>query len=97
MNQVTKQKHPGRQASGKKLVEWNKKNKEALLKNQKQPESSEGQEPNQELNQEPTSQVPSMILGILTIVGAGGAAYYFYNQQKPAAAPAPKKAKIYME
>ena len=36
IKQVTKEKHPGRQKSGYKLVEWNCKNKEDLLKNQKQ-------------------------------------------------------------
>ena len=34
--QVTKVKNPGRQKSGYKLVEWNRKNKEDLQKNQKQ-------------------------------------------------------------
>ena len=34
--QVTKVKNPGRQKSGYNLVEWNRKNKEDLQKNQKQ-------------------------------------------------------------
>ena len=34
--QVTKVKNPGRQKSGYKLVEWNRKNKDVLQKNQKQ-------------------------------------------------------------
>ena len=36
IKQVTKVKNPGRQKSGYKLVEWNRKNKEDLQKNQKQ-------------------------------------------------------------
>ena len=36
IKQVTKVKNPGRQKSGYKLVEWNRKNKENLQKNQKQ-------------------------------------------------------------
>ena len=36
IKQVTKVKNPGRQKSGYKLVEWNRKNKEDLQKNPKQ-------------------------------------------------------------
>ena len=36
IKQVTKVKNPGRQKSGYKLFEWNRKNKEDLQKNQKQ-------------------------------------------------------------
>ena len=36
IKQVTKVKNPGRQKSGYKLVEWNRKNKDNLQKNQKQ-------------------------------------------------------------
>ena len=36
IKQVTKVKNPGRQKSGYKLVEWNRKNKDDLQKNQKQ-------------------------------------------------------------
>ena len=36
IKQVTKVKNPGRQKSGYELVEWNRKNKEDLQKNQKQ-------------------------------------------------------------
>ena len=98
---VTKVKNPGRQAAGKKLVEWNKRNKEALLKNQKEPESSANEVPNPVENKEPASQnqVPStpLILGILVILGVGGTAYYYYYQKKDAPPSPQKKAKIYME
>ena len=47
ITRVTKEKHPGRIQSGKRLAEWNKQNKEQLLK---QIEDSKNK---QELNQEP--------------------------------------------
>ena len=86
---VTKQKHPGRVAQGHKLAVLMKKRKDELLQNKTSKQVSE-----QPPEQPPVQSSPTpIILGILALVGA---AYYFYKQQKPAA-PAPKKAKIYME
>ena len=53
--QVTKQKNEGRVAAGKRLAEWNRKNKENLLKKKEQEPTSSAQEPNKEPSQEPTS------------------------------------------
>ena len=44
---VTKEKHPGRVAQGKRLAEWNRKNKEDLLKNKNQVSSSSPAGPNE--------------------------------------------------
>ena len=40
MDRVTKTKHPGRVAAGKRVAGWNRKNKENLVKNKEQVESS---------------------------------------------------------
>ena len=77
---VTKVKNEGRVQAGKRLVEWNRKNKENLKKG-----SSHAQEPSQEPRsshaQEPTN--PYFI--IVGIIVAGGAVWYFSN--RPASAP----------
>ena len=45
--QVVKTKNEGRVASGKRLAEWNRKNKEDLLKNKNQVSSSSAAGPNE--------------------------------------------------
>lgn len=101
---VTKSPHPGRQASGKRLVEWNRKNKEALLKNrevvEKQDSSGGDKEPNEVPDQVPTSRVlisPWML--VVLVAPILGGVYYFKCMPKPAPqveAP-PIKVKNYME
>ena len=55
MEQVTKIKNAGRQASGKKLVEWNKKNKEDMLKKIQDADQVLVKVPVKVLNQKPIS------------------------------------------
>ena len=67
MEQVTKSKNEGRVAAGKRLVEWNRKNKEDLLKNREQVATSDP--PSQ---QENVSQATSSVFysgGALLVAG----------------------------
>lgn len=84
--QVTKSKNEGRVAAGKRLAEWNRKNKENLLKNKDQvavsdPTRAAGDQ------QEPQSQTV-VYGGALAIVVVIGVALYIYRK-KPATSPAP--------
>ena len=81
--QVTKSKNEGRVAAGKRLVEWNRKNKENLVKNKEQVESSD---PTRDAGdqQEPQSQTSTVVYGgALAIVVVIGVALYVYRK-KPA-------------
>ena len=83
--QVTKSKNEGRVASGKRLVEWNRKNKENL-KNKEQVESSNLSSD----QQEPQSQTSTVVYGgALAIVAVIGVALYVYRKKPapPSSAP----------
>ena len=90
--QVTKSKNEGRVASGKRLAEWNRKNKENLVKNKEQVESSnlssDQQVESSNLSsdqQEPQSQTSTVVYGgALAIVVVVGVALYLYRGKKPA-------------
>ena len=92
MDRVTKTKHPGRVASGKRLAGWNRKNKENLVKNKEQVESSnlssDQQVESSNLSsdqQEPQSQTSTVVYGgALAIVAVIGVALYMYHGKKPA-------------
>ena len=75
--QVTKSKNEGRVAAGKRLVEWNRKNKENLVKNKGQVESSDlaGDQ------QEPQSQTSTVLYGGLAIVVVISVALYVYRKK----------------
>ena len=80
---IVKPKDPGRVASGKKLVEWNRKKKEDMLKNQEP-----SQEPSQVPSQVPTSNNISMWYGGAAISLAGvGTVFYLYTRKKPSLTP----------
>ena len=83
MDAVTKSKNAGRVAAGKRLVEWNRKNKADLVKNKGQVDSSD--EPSVQV---PTSPEPSRTTfyggGALAIlVGVGLFALYLHRGKKP--------------
>ena len=80
--QVTKSKNEGRVAAGKRLVEWNRKNKENLVKNKEQVESSDLTRDAGD-QQEPQSQTSTVLYGGLAIVVVIGVALYVYRK-KPA-------------
>ena len=86
---TTKQKSEGRVRAGKQLAEWNKKNKENLLKNKTQDNSSE-----KSSNLSSGEKVPSYLLskhyygGAGLALVAGIALFYFWNQ-KPEKTPLP--------
>ena len=90
--QVTKSKNEGRVASGKRLAEWNRKNKENLVKNKEQVESSnlssDQQVKSSNLSsdqQEPQSQTSTVVYGgALAIVAVISVALYLYRGKKPA-------------
>ena len=90
--QVTKSKNEGRVASGKRLAEWNRKNKENLVKNKEQVESSnlssDQQVESSNLSsdqQEPQSQTSTVVYGgALAIVAVISVALYLYRGKKPA-------------
>ena len=88
MDRVTKTKHPGRVASGKRLAGWNRKNKENLVKNKEQVESSDQQVESSNLSndqQEPQSQTSTVVYGgALAIVAVISVALYLYRGKKPA-------------
>ena len=91
MDRVTKTKHPGRVAAGKRVAGWNRKNKENLVKNKEQVESSnlssDQQVESSNLSsdqQEPKSQTSTVVYGgALAIVVVIGVALYIYRK-KPA-------------
>ena len=98
-NQITKVKNTGRVAAGKRLAEWNRKNKEDLLKNKAQVNSS-GAQVNSSGDQVDTSESSLQDwLGVALILVGGGIAAYIYNRQNVQAPVEIKKIhpKIYME
>ena len=88
MDRVTKTKHPGRVAAGKRVAGWNRKNKENLVKNKEQVESSDQQVESSNLSsdqQEPQSQTSTVVYGgALAIVVVVAVALYLYRGKKPA-------------
>ena len=78
--QVTKVKNEGRVAAGKRLVEWNRKNKENLVKNREQVASSV---PSRDAGdqQEPQSQTSTVFYGggALAVLAVIGVALYLYR------------------
>ena len=92
IKQVTKVKNPCRQKSGYKLVEWNRKNKEDLQKNQQEPINSQSSVEPSEIStiKSPSSVEPSEIsavkcrsndtymigVGILSILAIGLLVYF---------------------
>ena len=94
--QVTKPKHPGRVESGKRLVEWNRKNKENILKEPNQVAKNLEQEPAKEPNQEPgqvgKSYDAHMVgVGALAILAIGLLVYF--HQKSPGKLQAEKPEK----
>lgn len=80
---VTREKHPGRVASGKRLVEWNRNNNKKGLQ---EPKEEAKNDPIQESAQEPqvkSSQALYAGGGVIIVVGAL-AAWYFLIAPKPA-------------
>ena len=80
MEEVTKSKSEGRVAAGKRLVEWNRKNKADLLKNKAQVGSSDSPSaPSGQ--QEPQSQASTVFYGsgalAVLVVGVGFALYLY--------------------
>jgi len=89
--QVTSIKSEGRVAVGKRLVEWNRKNKENLLKNKQQVSLST----ESSSQQEPTSHAALYCGGTAVILVGVGTALYLYQRKKPVPAPARKNDVIF--
>ena len=83
MSEVTKLKNEGRVAAGKRLAEWNRKNKENLLKNKEKVESSDDSSASS-VQQEPTSQTIIYGSGVFVIFAVIGVALYIYHGKKSA-------------
>ena len=86
---TTKQKSEGRVRAGKQLAEWNKKNKENLLKNKTQDNSSE-----KSSNLSSGEKVPSYLsskhyYGGIGIALVAGIALFYFRNQKPEKTPPP--------
>ena len=77
---VTKEKHPGRVASGKKLVEWNRKNKKKLQEPKEEPKEEPKKEPSQE-PQVTSSYKALYVSGGAVIIIAVAAAWYFLRKE----------------
>ena len=73
-------KNPGRVASGKKLQQWSKKNKEAKLKVMAE-----------EVTEEPHGWGRVIGLSAILVVDAGGATYWWYFRGKKDVKPKPKE------
>ena len=86
---TTKQKSEGRVRAGKQLAEWNKKNKENLLKNKTQDNPS-GKSSEESSGEKAPSYLSSKHYygGIGIALAAGIAIFYFWNQ-KPEKTPLP--------
>ena len=76
--QVTKIKNEGRVAAGKRLVEWNRKNKENLAKNKAQADSSDSPSA-PSAQQEPQSHHTVLYSGGALVLVVVGAALYLYR------------------
>ena len=86
MSEVTKSKNEGRVAAGKRLAEWNRKNKENLLKNKEQVEtstSSSASEVNSSVGKVPTSQLA--LGGVAVVIGI--AIVFWKRRSTPQEAP----------
>ena len=100
--QVTKIKNEGRVAAGKRLVEWNRKQKEDLLKNKEQVESSDSPSA-PSAQQEPQSHHTVLYSGgaLAVLVVGVGAALYLYRRKiashstSSKAPPAPSEPDIF--
>ena len=109
METVTKAKNEGRVAAGKRLVEWNRKKKEDLLKNKAQEPNQVAASGNQVPNQVDASenQVLSSYMvqyGALAIILLAIGGYIYYTRKQAVVVePTPKKTapekkrKIYLE
>ena len=80
MDTVTKPKSEGRVAAGKRLVEWNRKNKENLVKNLEKAASSDSPSA-PSAQQEPQSQTSTVFYGggALAVLAVIGVALYLYR------------------
>ena len=86
MSEVTKPKNEGRVAAGKRLADWNRKNKENLLKNKEQVKSS-GEPSAPTSAQEPSSSAPSVsaraaTLYVAAVAAIGLVAWILWTQKK---------------
>jgi len=96
METVTKEEHPGRVASSKKLVEWNRKNKVNLLKEPAQePIQEPTQKPAQEPAQEPRVTSSQALYACGVIIIAGAAASYFLHKPPEVKTTSPPKKDIF--
>ena len=97
METITKPKSEGRVAAGKRLVEWNRKKKEDLLKNKAQEPSQVAVSENQEPNQVGVSgnQVLSSYMvqygALAVILLAIGGYIYYTRKQAVVVEPTPEK------
>ena len=92
MDRVTKTKHPGRVASGKRLAEWRRKNKENLVKNKEQVESSNLSSDQQVESSNLSSATSNTTLygGVSVAVALAGIAVFFlWKRNTPNPTPQP--------
>ena len=95
--QVTNPKHPGRQAAGKRLAEWNRKNKENLLKN-KDKVPAQVSSSGDQVQSSHTLKYSG--LGIILLICVAGGGIYFYSRKTPpesASEPPKEEVKKWME
>ena len=80
VTKVTKIKHPGRVVSGKRLVEWNRKNKKDLLQEAGQEPK---QEPKPELEQELSTETSlKYVIGGAIVLAIGIVVFFYWNNSK---------------
>ena len=89
--QVTKVKNEGRVTAGKRLVEWNRKNKENLVKNREKVASSDLPSAPR-AQQEPQSRTSTVVYGggaVAMLILVGGALYLCTRRATPATSSTP--------
>ena len=93
--QVTKVKNEGRVAAGKRLVEWNRKNKENLVKNREEVATSgDSSVLSRDAGdqQEPQSRTSTVVYGggaVTMLILVGGALYLCTRRATPATSSTP--------
>ena len=93
--QITRPKHPGRQAAGKRLAEWNRKNKEDLLKNKDEVPAQVPSSGAQVVKEQSSHTLKYSGLGIILLICVAGGGIYFYSRKKtPSPAPEPLKKEV---
>ena len=93
--QVTKVKNEGRIAAGKRLVEWNRKNKENLVKNREEVASSVSPSASSAQREPQSHHTVLYSGGALAVIVVGGALYLYRGKIASDSTPPPSEPDIF--